>query len=285
MGRGWGIAMAVLSALCYGAALPLSRLAYDHGANALTIMTLRYLAIVVLLGLWLHATGTRFRMAPRLMLACAAVGVCFVAISGGTLASVSFIPVNLTVVVFYTYPMMTLLVVSAIERRRPGTLELLAIVLALLGVGLAVQVSFETLNTAGVGFALLAAVGVAGSFLIASRTIAAAGTTRTTFYACAMALLGGATLTLAFDAVALPNSPFGVALIAVVIAVFATAVITMFVAVRLIGPVRLATFLCLEPVMAIFIAVLALDEHLKSGQWLGVGLVGLALLLASRRET
>ena len=71
--------------------------------------------------------------------------------------------------------------------------------------------------------------------------------------------------------------------IAVVIAIFATAVISMFVAVRVIGPVRLATFLCLEPVTAIFVAVVALGEHLKGGQWLGVALIGFALLMASRR--
>jgi drug/metabolite transporter (DMT)-like permease len=124
---------------------------------------------------------------------------------------------------------------------------------------------------------------VAGSFLIASRVLPIAGTTRTTFYACSTAFLGGATLTIGFDAVALPSTAFGAVLIAIVIAVFATAVITMFVAVRLIGPVRLATFLCLEPVTAIFVAVLALGEHLQSAQWLGVTLVGVALLLASRR--
>ena len=33
--------MAVLSAVCYGASLPLSRLADDHGSNPLTNLTLR----------------------------------------------------------------------------------------------------------------------------------------------------------------------------------------------------------------------------------------------------
>lgn len=275
--------MAVLSAVFYGAALPLSRLAYDYGTNALTILSLRYLAIVVLLGIWLRVTGASFRLAPRLILASAAVGACFVAVSGGTLASVSFIPVNLTVVVFYTYPMMTLLIESIMERRRPTLAESLAVALALLGVTLAMQVSFEHLNAAGIGFALLAAVGVAGSFLIASRIMPRIGTSHLTLYACGAAFIGGATMTLALDAVAFPETGLGVGLVAVIIAIFATAVIAMFVAVRLIGPVRAATFLCLEPVTAIFVAVLSLGEHLEGGQWLGVALVGAALLIASRR--
>jgi len=47
--------------------------------------------------------------------------------------------------------------------------------------------------------------------------------------------------------------------------------------------VRSATLLCLEPVTAIFVAVLVLGEQLKAGQWLGAGLVGVAMLIASRR--
>jgi len=282
--RRWGIAIAVLSAVCYGASLPLSRLAYDHGTNALTILTLRYLTIIVVLGVWLGLTGSTFRMAPRLMLACATVGVCFVAVSGGLLASVNFIPVNLTVVVFYTYPVLTLLVVSAMERRWPTIGESLAVVLALLGVGFAMQVSFEHLNAEGVGFALLAGVGVAGSFVISSRVLPHVGTTRMTWYACSLAFLAGVAMTAGFDALALPTTTFGIGLVAVVVTIFAVAVVSMFVAVRLVGPVRLATFLCLEPLTAIFVAVLALGESLKGGQWVGITLVGIALLIASRRS-
>ena len=275
--------MAVLSAIFYGAALPLSRLAYDYGTNALTVLSLRYLAIVLLLGIWFGVTGSAYRLTRRLALASAAVGVCFLAVSGGTLASVTYIPVNLTVVVFYTYPMMTLLIVSAMERRRPTVSEFLAVSLALLGVGLAMRVSFDQLNAAGIGFALLAALGVAVSFIVASRYLAEAGTARMTVHACGVAFLGGAAMTLGFDALALPTSRFGIALIAIILAIFAAAVVAMFVAVKIIGPVRSATFLCLEPVTAIVVAVVALGEHLKGGQWLGVTLVGIALLIASRR--
>ena len=283
LNRRWGIAMAVLSALCYGAALPLSRLAYDHGSNPLTILTLRFLAIALVMGLWLGITGTSFRVSLRGMLASALVGVCFISVSSGTLISVSYIPVNLTVLVFYTYPMMTLLTVSAMARRRPGIAELTAVTLALLGVGLAIQVSFEHLNAVGIGFALLAAVGATTTFIVAARALPTVGTTLMSWYACSVAFVGGAAITLGMDAVAIPSTAFGIGLIAVIIAVFATAVVAMFVGVKLIGPVRSATLLCLEPVTAIFVAVLVLGEHLKAGQWLGAGLVAVAMLIAGRR--
>ena len=65
---------------------------------------------------------------------------------------------------------------------------------------------------------------------------------------------------------------------------FTTAVLSMFVGVKLIGPVRSATLLCLEPVTAIFVAVLVLGEQLTAGQWLGAALVAIAMLMAGRRS-
>ena len=275
--------MAVLSAVCYGASLPLSRLAYDHGSNPLTILTLRFLAIALIMGLWLRVTRTSFAVSSRGLLACALVGVCFTSVSGGTLVSVSYIPVNLTVLIFYTYPMMTLLIVSAMERRQPRIAELAAVIIALLGVGLAMQVSFEHLNAVGVAFALLAAIGATTTFIVAARALPEVGTALMSWYAGSVAFVGGAAMTLGLDAVAIPDTTFGIGLIAIIIAIFATAVVAMFVGVKLIGPVRSATLLCLEPVTAIFVAVLVLGEHLKAGQWLGAALVGIAMLIASRR--
>lgn len=276
--------MAVLSAVCYGATLPLSRLAYDHGSNALTILSLRFFAVALVVGLWLRLTGGSFAVSSRGLLASALVGVCFISVSGGTLVSVSYIPVNLAVLIFYTYPMMTLLVVCAMQRRRPGVAELAAVSLALLGVGLAIQARFEHLNTAGFAFALLAAVGAATTFIVAARALPWMGTALMSWYACSVAFVGGAALTLGLDAVALPDTAFGIGLIAVIVTMFATAVLSMFVGVKLIGPVRAATLLCLEPVTAIFVAVLVLGEQLTTGQWLGAALVAIAMLMAGRRS-
>ena len=285
MARGLGIALSVTSALGYGAALPLSRLAYEHGTNALTILTLRYLAIALLMGLWLRLTRTSTRVSTRGLLASALVGVSFLSVSGGTLLAVSYIPVNLTVLIFYSYPMMTLLVISAMERRRPGLADFAAVSLALVGVGVAMEVSFEHLNAMGVGFALLAAIGATTTFIVAARALPEVGAILMSWYACSVAFVGGAAITLAMDDFALPGTAVGAALLAFIVVIFTTAVVCMLLGVKLIGPVRSATLLCLEPITAIFVAVMVLHEHLEVGQWLGVALVGTAMLIASRRST
>ena len=104
------------------------------------------------------------------------------------------------------------------------------------------------------------------------------------WYACTVAFVGGVALAVGMDAVAFPSTPAGIGLVAIILVVFATAMVAMLVGVQLIGPVRSSTLLCLEPVTAIFVAVLLLGEHLAPGQWMGAGLVGAAMLIASRRS-
>ena len=278
-----GSALAVLCAVCYGASLPLSRLAYDHGTNALTVLTLRYLALVVVLAAWLRLMRRSLLMTPRLIGTCFLIGVCFFTTSGGTLAAVSYIPVSLAVLLFYTYPIMTLALVSALERRAPSLLDVLAIAAAFVGVALALEVRFERLDPLGMGLALLAALGAACSFILAGRALPGAGPVLVSAYASASAFLIGLAAMLGLDALALPHSGTGTLLLALVILIFGTAIVSMLGSLGLIGPVRSATLLCLEPVTAILIAVLALDETLSTQQWLGGVLVGAAMLIAARR--
>ena len=278
-----GSALAVLCAVCYGASLPLSRLAYDHGTNAITVLTLRYLALVLALSLWLRLMRRSLLITPRLIGVCFLVGLCFFATSGGTLAAVVYIPVSLAVLVFYTYPIITLALVSVIERRAPSAVDLIAILAGFVGVGLALEVKFERLDPLGIGLALVAALGVAFSLILASRALPAVGAVLVSAYASASAFLMGLATMLGMDALSLPRTHTGTALLVLVIILFGTAIVSMLGSLRLIGPVRSATLLCLEPVTAIVIAVLALGESLSPQQWLGGVLVGIAMLLAARR--
>lgn len=277
-----GNALAVLSAVCYGASLPLSRLAYDHGTNALTVLTLRYLALILAVGLWLRLGGRSLRMPAKPILASLLVGLLFCTTSGGLLGAVVYIPVSLCVLVFYTYPMLTLVMVSAADRRPPEGRELFAVVAAFVGVAFAMDVTLADPHPAGVGFAVLAALAAASTFIVASRALPRASTTVMTWYASASAFVAGGAMTLGLDAFALPSSPLGAGLLAAVLVIFGTAIVTMLASVRLIGPVRSATLLCLEPVTAIAVAMLLLGERLSPQQWLGGALVGVAMLVATR---
>lgn len=284
MRTGWGKIIALVSAACFGVAMPLAKIAFGHGTNALTLMTLRYFVLAVVLGVWLLASGNSFAMAPRTLAASVAIGVTFVGTAGGALAAIVYMPVSLAVLVFYTYPTITLLAECALERRRPHRVEVLAVALALVGLLLTLQASLDDLNFTGVGFALIASFSAASALIISGHTLQRAGMRLVGFYSCAVAFAICGVITSGLDAMSIPDTRIGLWLLAVVIVAFSVAVVTMFASLQRIGPSRAATLFCFEPVVGIFTAILLLGERLEPQQWLGAALVGVAILIATKRQ-
>ncbi len=282
MSERWGKLIALFSAACYGVAMPLARLAYDHGTNVLTIMTLRYFTLAVMLGVWLLAIGRSLSVARNTLATTAIIGLTFVGTAGGALAAIVYMPVSLAVLVFYTYPTITLLADCALERRRPRSLELTAVLLALGGLSLTLRASIGQLDPIGVGFALIASISAATALILTDRTLKRAGTRVVGFYSCAVAFaISGATL-MATKSLLLPETGFGWGILAIVVAAFNLAVLTMFICIKSIGPSRAATIFCIEPVIGILTAILLLGERLTPQQWFGAGLVGIAILIAAK---
>ena len=182
-----GKMMALFSAACYGVAMPLARMAYDHGTNALTIMTLRYLSLALILAAWLLVGGHSLKVPPRILVVCLVIGVTFVGTAGGALAAIVYMPVSLAVLVFYTYPTLTLVAECVVERRAPHRLEIATVLLALVGLGLTLQASLGAFDLIGVELALLASVSAAIALILTSRTLKKIGARLIGFYACAVA--------------------------------------------------------------------------------------------------
>ena len=274
--------LALVSAACYGVAMPLARLAYDHGTNVLTIMTLRYLTLAVMLGVWLLAIGKTLSAEPKTVASTAIIGVTFVGTAGGALAAILYMPVSLAVLVFYTYPTITLLAECALERRRPGGLELTAVLLALGGLTLTLRASLDNLDPAGVAFAMVASLSAATALILTDRALKKAGTRIVGFYSCAVAFVISAVGLIGAEALMLPDTGIGWILLLLVIAAFNLAVLTMFICIKSIGPSRAATIFCIEPVVGILTAIVLLGERLSTQQWLGAGLVGVAIVIAAK---
>lgn len=280
--RAAGTLFAIASALGYGASLPLSRLAFDEGTNALTVAFLRYVALAVLLGAWCAVRGRHSRtLRPRERLLSLLLGACFASVSLGTLLGSSVMAVSLTVLVFYTYPSLILITAALLERRMPRPIEAAVLAMALLGLALALDVDFAAINLSGLGFAGLAAVGALATFVIIERGLTEGDTMRITGLASfGAAVVSGGALAAA-GPLALPGTVTGWLLLTGVIALFASAVLCMFGAIRLAGSVHASTLLFLEPVTAIVLAVALLAESLSTLQWAGAGLVVTAVALAS----
>jgi len=78
------------------------------------------------------------------------IGLVYFLGTGCYLSSILYLPVSLAVLVFYTYPLMTVVFESALDRRLPRLLDVVAFLVAFGGLALALQVSFAGLDPRGI---------------------------------------------------------------------------------------------------------------------------------------
>jgi drug/metabolite transporter (DMT)-like permease len=159
-----GILFAV-TATCFYALVPnLARFGVLAGVPALEAVTARTLIIALILGLAAIMTG-RSLTVPRAAwgpfagqtLATLAVSTCYI-------GSLQFISVGLSVLIFFTFPVIVILLSPLVEGRRLTALEFGLAIAAFAGLALALAPSFQNVSGLGVFLAGLAAIGCALQF-------------------------------------------------------------------------------------------------------------------------
>lgn len=268
--------------MLYGIGLPLSRLLFDGATNPLTLGVVRYLILAAGLGVWVQ-WFRRFdsRLSVRDTLCALGVGVLFAFVSLGQLLSIARIPVSLTTLLFYTYPALTIAMVAIRHRRLPRPLQVVALAMASLGLVLVLDADLGTLDLAGVAFALLAAASAASAFLVIESTLAHADSLRATAASAVGASIVATVSLLLFSRWTLPGTAGDWTLMVLISGIFAAAVLTMFIGVARAGSVSAAMVLFLEPVTAIAIALLVLEESLAPRQVAGAVAVVIAVVIAA----
>ena len=279
-----GIAMAVLAAVSLALTLVMSRLAYDNGSNALSVLFLRFTLFALVLALWRSLQGRSLRLPLRLLLASHGIGLIYVIGIGAYLSSVAYLPVSLAVLIFYTYPLITVLMASILDRRRPSVRDSVGFLAAFAGLSLALEVSFESLHPVGIGLTIIASVGMALSFVLSERTLKTTDTTVVTLHMSVTAMIAAATVTLTSGALALPTENSGWWILAAALATFVAGFLAMFGSIKMIGPVRSAMIMNLEPPATILLAIVILGEHMVLQQALGAALVLAAIILTQRQS-
>ncbi len=168
-----GFAILLLIALMMGANHVAARLAFNHGVDVVTAVTVRsgVTALVVLLILWQQRVAWAFsarhkRHLPLIGALIAVQSVCLY-------ASVAQLPVALALLVFNTYPISTALWARLLYRHRPERFVVLAMPVMLLGLALALDVlgAASGLGAAAhwvqIGLGVAFAVGASATFGLA----------------------------------------------------------------------------------------------------------------------
>ena len=279
-----GVALTVLSAVGYSLSLVLARLSYDHGTNALSIMLIRFMLMVGLMLVWNRARRIPLRLGKRELLICfLSGGVYFLGI-GAYLSSVGYLPVSLAVLIFYTFPLLTALLSALIERRWPTGWEVLTLLIAFLGLGLALGVEGEGVSKVGLAFGVIASLGVALNMIVSTRALKSVPVTVFSLHMALAALLCSALAVATTGSFALPQAAPGWVALGLSLVAFVIAYLALYKGLPLIGPVRLSMVMNLEPVVTILIAGAILKESLSGLQIVGGGIVIAAVVLAQFRR-
>ena len=267
------ICLAIAVAIIFAANSAFAAMAYAGGSNALSILSLRSSASFLILYLFLASYRTPRALPGHQRVPALGLG-CVMAISSyGLLGAIEYIPVALVVISVYTYPLLVAGVgwLSGREPFRPQFA--IALIVAFLGLVLALDPTGANSNAIGIGLASMSAIGVAVLLIANERihqgrdsrpfTLHMQGTTMAVF--CAASLLTGE--------FSLPNTSRGWIGFVGAPLCYAFASVFLFVVLSKIGSMRTALIMNFEPVASVVLAYLLLAQALDRLQLLGVALV------------
>lgn len=282
---GVGIAFALASTLLYGVVPAGTGLAFKDGVSPIEVTFIRTLVVAVGMALIVLAQGAKIRLPRDHLGAFALQALATLVISVGFLGAVAFIPVSLTILIFYTFPILTLISAPFVEGKKLSLAEMAAVGLAFIGLGVAVGPSFSVLDWRGIALAGAASVGVVAQFHCARKLGGAMAPAVQGFLIHAAIL--PVTLILAlwvgegrlgFITQSGMQGQIALALVGVC---YLTAFFLHMSALVAAPASTVVPFYNLEPVISMIMAALLVGEYLSPVQYAGVGLVLGGLLIAS----
>lgn len=279
-----GFALLVLAAFAFSTLGPLTRTAYEGGGTPLSVLAIRYTVAALLLWAGRRLAGAPTRQPAPRTVRLLALGVLYAASAYGLFVAFQSLPLGLTILLFYTYPLWVTLFSWALGER-VGRGRWLALGSALAGLVLIVGFQGGALDARGVVGALAAALLIA-AFLVASGRLMRGSPPLVVL---AHVLLGAAGVyggLAVASGVSLALTPVAwAAALAVAVVPTVLALGAMLGGVARLGAGRAVIVSALEPVLATVWGAVLYGERLSALQLVGGLLVVVALVLNARRPS
>jgi drug/metabolite transporter (DMT)-like permease len=295
---GRGAAFALAGGIIYGLAPPFTRFAFNAGVPVIETAFWRVAAMALFLGLVALIWRWRVRvpvgsgwLLGLMMLATGSISI-------GYLGAVQFMPVALTVIIFFTFPIIILLLSPVVEGHRISLVQWLIGILAFAGLVIAIGPTGGAADWRGLLLAALAAGGATTQFFV-GRTLSARMNVLhmglmvhlalvPVLALMVFALQGGFAVLAGGNAVTAQGiSSAGYAALAVVALSYGVAFLCQMSALKLAPASTVAPFFNIEPVTSVMVASIILAEPPSMPELVGGTLVLAALLaagVAGRRD-
>jgi drug/metabolite transporter (DMT)-like permease len=269
---------ATASTFALGSAL--IRFAYDAGAGTITVVAVRTTVGALALGLLLAVLRVKIALDRRERWAVPLIGLVMAGYSGAFYMGLEHMPVGVTVLTFYTYPIITGLFSWLTGAERFGLAGLIALPLAFLGLLLALDVSGAAFSLAGAAWALLGAFGFAAVLVLSALLLPRRADTRPrTFVMLATSSIASVAVMLASGEIWFPATAAGWAGLLSSALCYAIAMTSILFAAAVLGATRVAVVMNIEPLASIVLTYLILGERMLPMQLLGALFVVAAIFL------
>ena len=269
-----GVGILLLAGLGFTISMLFANMAFNDGVDLNTSNAMRYGVATVLLIIYQKTRTKKIRLLPRERYISLALGIPVFMMGVGYLGATQYIPISLAVLIFYTCPFFVA-IISRFTENEPITItRLTAIILAFIGLSLALKVqttgSFQIL---GIMYAMVAAIGFA-SFVTVSSLILKTADRQAVLL---QSLAAGTILFLLFfvltNGVEIIGTRAGWLKVSGSGIVVAFAYIAFFAGMKIIGPVKATIIMNIEPVLTICLAAILLGERLSNIQVFGAVMV------------
>ncbi len=281
-----GIVLALLASISYAGVPNFARLAFLNGVPALETVLYRTTALAVILCVIAALRRESFALPRAALVPFLFQCLATLLVSACYLASLQYLPVTLSVIIFYTFPVIVLLAAPLIEGHMPHWIRFAVAGFGFLGLYVAIGPAFEHINALGVALAALGSLGCALQFfsgrLLAQHLQPAAfgGLVHLTIWPIILALtlyFGGREFQLFGSSVV---GPYAMGAVLLVCLCYLGGYFCHMSSVKAAPASIVAPFFNLEPVLSTTVAVLLLKETMTQAQWTGGAIILLSLFIA-----
>lgn len=279
-----GLLLVIGCNIALGSNPPLARLVYNDGGTPETVVAMRFLVGLIVLGLFLLLSRQKLDSATFRSLPAWIVGLSWTVTSIGYLSSVFFIPVSLAVLIFFTFPLVVTLVDILLGKASNGPFTLAVVLCAFIGLSFVLAPALDQLDWRGLALAFVGGLGTASAILVTNHKAQDVDQSSLAVVVLLTGALVVAPAVFLREAFILPATIYGNIYLIGGAVLNASALIMMFAAIKRIGSTQTALFMNLEPLVTISVALLFLSETLTPLQATGVLVVLSVLFLSTLRS-
>lgn len=279
-----GVLLIAVSAASFGAMAIFARLAYEAGADPVTVLFLRFTIAAIFMLAIMAAKDMAFPRGRTLITLLCMGGLGYVGLSLAFFTALTMAPAGLVAILLYLYPAFVTLLATIFFKKPVTILKMAALSLTFGGTMLIVGLDGGRGEILGIVLAITAAVLYSIYIIVGSKAVSnvdafAASTT--------VIIAAGVVFSaiVAVKGVKFPTTSTGwVAVFAIALVSTALAIVTFFAGLKRIDPANASMISTLEPVVTVVLAVIVLGEAITIPKILGGMMILAAVAFLAKSE-